>query len=390
MTSTPSRGLPAAVGFMTVTRLVMNTSHRFVYPYLPAIARGLGIPLTTAGLLVSVRSLAGLATPIVVGTVGRAGGRRRLMTFALALFTIGALVTAAWGALGGAITGFLLLGLAKPVFDLAAQAYIADRTPYERRARYLSVLELTWAGSLLVGAPTAGWLIDRSGWEAPFVLFAVSGLVALAVVAWLIDPDEAASTERVRIRGHLDVSARALLAAAFLFSFAAENTFVVVGAWLEDRFALSLVALGSAAVVVALAELAGEGATLAFADRLGKKRAVVIGLSLSVVGFVALWPTATSLGPGLAVFAFTFAAFELTIVSAIPLATEAVPLQRTAYLAWIMVAVGSARAIGSAAGPVLFEAGGFALNTMVSAGVDLIAIAILVRWVTESPSIAEE
>ena len=50
---------------------MLNTAHRFAYPFLPAISRGLGITLEQGGLLMSARAVAGLATPLVVATVGR-------------------------------------------------------------------------------------------------------------------------------------------------------------------------------------------------------------------------------------------------------------------------------------------------------------------------------
>ena len=154
--------LRGALIFVTMARLVQNTGYRFVYPFLPVVARGLGIPLTQAGLLVSIRWVTGLATPAAVRLLGHGEARFRLMVVGLAMCAIGASVTAATGVFPGAVVGFLLMGLAKPVFDVAAQAYLSDRTPYRLRARYLGFLEFTWAGALLLGAPTAGWLISTS------------------------------------------------------------------------------------------------------------------------------------------------------------------------------------------------------------------------------------
>ena len=120
---------------------------------------------------------------------GRVRGERRvrLAVWALGMMAVGAFVTVATGVYAGALVGFILLGLGKPSFDAAAQAYVADRTPYERRARYMSILELTWAGGLLVGAPLAGWLIDSFGWEAPFwvvgVLFTATMVPAVRMPA---------------------------------------------------------------------------------------------------------------------------------------------------------------------------------------------------------------
>ena len=376
------RSLRRSMVFMTGTRLVLNTAYRFVYPFLPEISRGLGISLEQGGLLVSARSLVGMATPAVVATAGRGGRRYRLIVVALAMFAVGAAVTAAAGAYWGAIVGFALIGLGKPAFDSGIQAYVADRTPYERRARMLSVLELTWAGGLLVGAPAAGWLIARAGWEAPFWVIAGLSAVAVLLAPLALDRDRGGEpTGRGRLG--LTRSTRSLLFIVLLFGLAAEITFVVFGAWLEDRFALSLTALGGAAVVVGLAELAGEGSVLAFADRVGKRRMVAWGLSTLSIGYVGLAIASGSLIWGLLVLAAVFVAFEITIVSAIPLATEAAPGARTTFLAWMWVFVSAGRAVGAAVGPMLFEVGGLAVNTLVSAGLSLVALGVLTWGVRE-------
>ena len=70
---------------------------------------------------------------------------RTLIALALTLFALGAAITSATSAFWGAFAGFILMGLGKPAFDVGAMTYLADRTPYERRARYLATLELTWA-----------------------------------------------------------------------------------------------------------------------------------------------------------------------------------------------------------------------------------------------------
>lgn len=361
------RRLGPSIAFLAVTRLIVNTSHRFVFPFLPAITRGLGISLEQGGVLMSARSLAFVATPAVVATAGRGERRLRLAVFSLGMMSIGALVTAATGIYAGAFVGFVLLGLGKPSYDAAAQAYIADRTPYDKRARFMSILELTWAGGLLVGAPLAGWLIDSFGWEAPF--WAVGVLFTLTMVAapGFMDGD---TVEHHADRAPLTLDTRkvSLLAVAALFAFAAETTFIVFGAWLEDDFALSLAALGLASTVIAIAELTGEGSVLLFADRIGKIRMVGWGLGASAVGYATLACVSGSLVPGLLVLAATFVAFEITIVAAIPLASEIAPKARSRYLALFMVALGIGRAIGDVMGPRLYTSDGLPAAALTSAG----------------------
>ena len=160
-----------------------------VYPFLPVIARGLGVPLSQAGYLVSARWIAGMATPGVIATVGKGEVRRRVIVFGTTLFIVGALVTAATSVYIGALAGFAMMGLAKPTYDVASQSYISDRVPYASRARYLAVYELAWAGSLLVGAPFAGWLIARGDWETPFWVLGGLATIGLLLVNRFIDPD---------------------------------------------------------------------------------------------------------------------------------------------------------------------------------------------------------
>ena len=378
----PPGSLTGALTFLAGARLVLNTGFRFVYPFLPAIARGLGISLTQAGLLVSIRWITGLATPAAVRVLGRNELRYRLMIAGLFVFATGAALTAATGVIIGAAFGFFLLGLGKPVYDVAAQAYLADRTPYRLRARYLGVIELTWATSLLLGAPAAGWLISEWGWTAPFWAIAVLGLLAVVTVRWVIEPD-LPTTAVARPRLALDRSAVSLLLAVGLFSGASEIMFVVFGAWLEDDFGLSLLALGAAGVLVAISELVGEGSTLVWTDRIGKRRSVVIGLVVSAAAYLLLAMTNTHLTAGLASMGLALAGFEFTIVSTFPLASEVRPLARTRYLALLTVGMGLGRAAGASIGPFLYEQAGLTANTLVAAAANVLALVLLVGWVRE-------
>ena len=317
-----------------------------------------------------------------MGTVGRGERRVRLVVFGLSLMAVGAMITAATGVVPGALVGFVLLGLGKPSFDAAAQAYVADRTPFERRARYLSILELTWAGGMLIGAPLIGLLIAGYGWRAPFWVLSAMFVVAAVIAPRILDADSTRSAEKsVPLRP--DRAMFALLAAGFLFSFAAETTFVVFGAWMEDGFALSLAALGIASTAIAVAELVGEGSVLIYADRLGPRRMVAAGLATSVVGYAGLAFASGTLAGGLVVLALTFIAFEITIVATIPLATEAAPAARGRFLAWLMLAVGIGRAAGDAVGPSLYTWKGIPATATVSAVAAFAALMVILALVPE-------
>ena len=354
--------------------MIVNTGHRLVSPFLPVIARGLGIPLESAGVLVAARSAASMATPAIV-VVGRRLDRKVLAQIGLTIFLAGSAVTALFGVYFGVLAGFLLMGLGKSVFDVSGQAYLSDRVPYEKRARSLAIFEMTWAGGFLVGAPFVGWIIAGAGWEMAYA--ALAGLIGLAILASVVflERDHPDMAERGKLV--LGTSAWGMLAVALLFSAGGEVTVVVLGAWLEDAFSVALVGIAGLASLIGFAELSGSASTAAFTDRLGKRRAVTIGLIINIVGYAMMASAGRSITLGVAGALVAFAGFEFLIVSSFPLASELVPSGRARYLAWMVVAIGLGRGLAGLIGPVLFTRSGFSANSVTAIGLDLVALAVL-------------
>jgi len=366
-------------------RFLLNTAYRFVYPFLPVIARGLGVPLEQAALLVTARHMSGLLTPAANRLVGRGELRRRRILTGLALFVAGCAVTVLSGAFFGALVGFALLGLSKPMFDVSSQAYISDHVPYERRARHLAAFEFAWSVSLLIGAPLAGWLISETDWSTPFAVLGLLAALSFFLVPRFVDPDSKYAPSGSP-PGPFGRQAYAFLLAVGAFSMASEIIFVVFGAWLEDSFSVSLAVLGGAALIIGAAELTGEAGTFAFTDRLGKRRAVLIGLIVSMGSYGLLAFANSGMAMGLGLIAVAILGFEFAYVSSIPLATALVPESRARYLAWMVVAISIGRSIGAAVGPVVFQAfdlKGPALTSMLLTAGALLVVATQVNGVAK-------
>ena len=117
-------GLPRSIWTTILpARLLINAQFRIAYPFLPAMSRGLGVPLATASLLLTVRDLMGVTSPLF-GFMSDRVGRRVIMVTGLAVLIAGAAALA---------TG--RLGLSKPSYDPAMQAYVSDEVPYGGRGR---------------------------------------------------------------------------------------------------------------------------------------------------------------------------------------------------------------------------------------------------------------
>lgn len=357
-----------------VARTAVNAGSRGPFPFLPVIARGLGVSLETMGLLWGLRTLAGLAAPAMARPAERYG-RRAVMLAGLGLLLAACVLFATTPTVWLAATGFLLIGLAKVTYDVPMQAWFGDRVPVHRRGRVLGATELTWSLALLAVVPLSGVLIPILGWQAPFLLTGVLAAAGIVAVLALIRPDR--PEHRVRqawrpTREHLGV-----LAAGAVFWAAAELLFVVYGAWLEDDLGLSVPAIGAFTLLVFLAEVLGEGGVTLLADRAGLRRSALAGLVVSACAYAALGAVGGSLTLAFAVVFVWFASFEVAIVAMVPLVSVLAGSAPERLLGWFAVSMTVGRTAGAVLGPRLYHAGGIGMTGLVAAGGTLVAAATL-------------
>jgi predicted MFS family arabinose efflux permease len=385
----PPRGpirLRFQLAAFTLTRTVLNTGYRMVYPFLPVIARGLGVDLSTIALAVTARASLGLASPFL-GSAADVRGRKTVMLFSLGVAAAGFGLVSIWPTYPMLFASLLLAGGGKIMFDPAMQAYLGDRVDYSRRGLVIALSEFGWSGAFLIGIPVAGWIIARGGWAAPF-RWLVAFVLLAGVLLWRMLPaDPSPVSQRLSWSGGMRAvlasrSALAGLALGFLISLANETVNIVFGAWLEDSFGLQVVALGAATAVIGVAELGGEGLVAALADRLGKRRAVAVGISLSALACLGLPFLGRSLTGALVGLFLVYTTFEFTIVSGMPLMTELVPQARATMMAGNIGAHSAGRAIGALVGPALFGLG-LQANGTFAAALNLVALAVLLAFIRE-------
>jgi predicted MFS family arabinose efflux permease len=389
-----TRSFRTQLPIVFAVRTAVNAPVRIIYPFLPSIARGLGISLTAASQLVTLRMVAGLAAPLL-GLLADRYGRRRVMAVALSLFALASLLMAGVGTLAAAALAFALYGLAKALYDPAVHAYVGDHVPYHERSRAVGILELSWSGAWLLGVPASGLLIEHFGWRAPWAALIVLGLLGLTLTCVSLPP---ASRPATRRRGGSFVastigtwrnllrrrSVAALLATSFLLTMASEVPFIVYGAWLETSFGLSLSTLGLASTVVGVAEATAELGSAAITDRLGKKRSVLAGLLGLAASMIALpWLSRLGLVAALAGVMLMLLNFEFGLVSLLPLATELAPEARASLFSLTVTAFSLSRILAALVGGWLWHWQTIALNAGVGAACALLAALLLARGMRE-------
>ncbi|MFN8434737.1 MAG: MFS transporter [Anaerolineales bacterium] len=334
-----------------------------VYPFLPIFARGLGIDLSTMSLLMTGRSLLGATSPFL-GPISDWRGRKFGMLSGLGIFILGIGLVALFPTFWALVIALGLALIGKYIFDPAMQAYFGDRIPYHKRGTVLAVTEVSWSMAFIVGVPIAGFLIDHYGWSAPFPLFSILGLVAFFIL-WRIIPNEDSHHEPVNStrEGYSAIlksmPALAGVSIALWASAANELVNVIFGVWLEDSFGLKIAALAGASAVIGISELSGEGLVALTTDKLGKPRALAIGLVANSLA-AALLPFIgrTQVGALIGLFLF-YITFEYVMVSHIPMVTELVPEARATLLSLNVTGHALGRALGAFLAAIIYQQFGF-------------------------------
>jgi predicted MFS family arabinose efflux permease len=346
-----------------VLRTILNTMHRLVYPFLAVFARGLGVDIAILSLVITARSVIGMFAP-VLGTIADQRGRRFGMLLGIFLFIAGVGLVAIAPSFWTFSIALLLANLSKYLFDPSMQAYFGDRIPYERRGTALAITEGSWSLAFVAGVPLMGWLIARFGWNAPFPLLTGLGLVMLAVI-WRIVPrnddhSQSTGTSLKNVRAVLtSIPALAGISIALWATAANELVNLIFGVWLEDSFGLKIAALAGASAVIGLSELSGEGLVALTTDRLGKPRALVLGLTGNILASLLLPIVGrTEIGALVGLFLF-YITFEYVLVSHIPLMTEVMPNARATLLSFNVMGHSFGRVIGALVATLIYQTFGF-------------------------------
>jgi len=358
------------LAIFTIIRTIFNTAHRMVYPFLGVFARGLGVEVTTLSLVVTSRSFIGMFIPFA-SSISDHRGRKFGMLTGIAIFTLAVSLVTIHPSLVTLTIALIFSLIGKYLFDPAMQAYLGDRIPYTRRGLALAATEIGWSLAFIGGIPLLVVLIDRFGWAAPFPLLTVLGLGMFAAIWWIVpnsDPHHAPSKHAwSNFRTVLtSLPALAGIGIAFWASAANELVNLIFGVWLEDSFGLKIAALGAASAIIGISELTGEGLVAALTDRLGKPRALGLGLAASALSSLALPILARSETGALVGLFFFYITFEFVMVSHVPLMTELLPGARATVMSFNLSGHALGRVLGALLATFIYQSFGFVAITILA------------------------
>jgi DHA1 family tetracycline resistance protein-like MFS transporter len=267
-----------------------------VIPVLPLYAKTLGAHEAWVGLLSSGYSAMQFVFAPVWGRLSDRVGRRPVLLLSIAMTAVAFALYGFAGSFAGLLVARLFAGVATANIAIA-QAYVADVTTPETRAKGMGIIGAAFGLGFVLG-PAFGGLLSRWSLAAPS--FVAAGLAGANLVAgWLVlgEPQERrAAAHGAHLRGFAALRSElskpgvlGLIAIYFLaiaaFS-AMENTYAFLA---TDRYGLDpqrvfyLFAYIGVIVVVVQGGLIGP-----LTRRFGEKRLLVAGLLFQAGGLAAL------------------------------------------------------------------------------------------------------
>ncbi len=367
------------LSIFTLTRLVVSTAFRMVYPFLPALSRGLGVPVESVALAVSARSALGFLGP-VLGAASDVRGRKKALVLALLVSGVSLSAISIVPNYLVFFMGMLISGGATVIVDSSIHAYIGDKIPYEKRGRAAAIVELGWSLAFVIGIPLVGWLMAREGWSAPFLWMGVAVLIAGGLmILWVPElPPVSSSLKQLKVgvKEIFRILPLMGLLLALVIVIANQLVSIVFGVWLEQVFNLQLEELGAASSIIGIAGIAGVFVAIGFTDRLGKRKAIMIGLFVNSLSCFALPFASFQLWATLAVLFVFYLTFEFNLTSLLPLMSNLSTQARGAFMAATLATFSLGDSIGALVGPLLFN-GGMLANAAVAILFNLIGLFLL-------------
>jgi len=204
------------------------------------------VDVTAVTLALSLSMGISVLGPFIAPVADRYG-RRSGMLIGLGIFTVGNALAAVFPSYWTFVLALLLSNLGDNVSLPAMQAYLSDRTPYQRRGLVLGITELSWALSFIIAVPLIGLLIKATAWYVPFSVLAALGVAAIGLVLWKVQKDDRKSTQEAYIYSGLrklftQRSAVFLLLAGLVMIIANELVNVMFSVWMKGSFQVDIAA----------------------------------------------------------------------------------------------------------------------------------------------------
>lgn len=147
-----------------IAGIVISTAGgSMIWPFLLIYASGkLDLPLSTVATLISINAGTGIFSSLLAGTLADKIGRKVVMVFSLALNGIAYFFLMQAGTYPQFVILMVLIGLSNPLYQVGADAMLADMIPSEKRTDAYAINRIANNAAFALGPAVGGFLASTS------------------------------------------------------------------------------------------------------------------------------------------------------------------------------------------------------------------------------------
>jgi predicted MFS family arabinose efflux permease len=363
-----------------------------VSPILPAISRSIGVPVTSAGLLIVAYLIPFGLFQLVFGPLADRYGKRQILNLAMLLFTLGAALTAIGYSLKALVVYRALTGAFAASVMPISLALIADLVPMEERqsavGAFLGIAFLGQGLSMAIGGVVSFYL----NWHGVFAIYScLAALVTILIftIGRGIPSTKNPHSEWLAPYGRLIGNAvsltlyLAILAEGFLIV----GSFSYLGSFIANVYHYNNLYIGLIMTAFGAASVIAGRVSGALANRIGRKTVLVLGLLSATVADALLFFSGDLLAALIIAVFLLGLGFMLAHSTLTTIATSFAARAQGAAMSLVAFCFMGGGGVGTAVGGNLLKAHGFqALYTYYGAALLILVVlaGLLVKTETGS------
>lgn len=172
---------------LAVSAFAIGTTEFISVGLLPLIAEDLHIPVTTAGLTVSLYALGvTFGAPVLTSMTSRMS-RKTLLLWIMIVFIIGNGIAASATSISVLLAARVISALSHGVFMSIGSTIAADLVPANRRASAISIMFSGLTVATVTGVPFGTFIGQQYGWRLAFVIIIAVGIIGF-IANWVLIP----------------------------------------------------------------------------------------------------------------------------------------------------------------------------------------------------------
>ncbi|MEC2135902.1 MFS transporter [Bacillus subtilis] len=383
MTSAKS-SIPALLA-LAVSAFAIGTTEFISVGLLPLIADDLHIPVTTAGLTVSLYALGVTFGAPILTSLTSSMSRKTLLLWIMFIFIAGNTMAATASSIGILLAARVISAFSHGVFMSIGSTIAAEIVPEDKRASAISIMFTGLTVATVTGVPFGTFIGQQFGWRFAFMVIIAVGIIAFITNGILV-PSKLRKGTKTTMRDQLKLVTNSRLLLLFVITALGYGGTFVVFTYLSPLLQeVTGFKAGTVAVI-----LLGYGIAIAIGNMIGGKLSnrnpiaalfymfIVQAIVLFVLTFTAPYQAAgliTILCMGLLAF-MNVPGLQVYVVM---LAERFVPSAVDVASAMNIAAFNAGIALGSYLGGVITDSIGL-IHTAWIGGLMVVGAVILTGW----------